>query len=185
MPGPDCSGRVIALAMILTVDNLLSGERLTHLKGLLDDVEFIDGRKTAGWHAQLVKANEQSDGRNPKTQKARKLVQEAVQANATVVLAVMPSHVRPILFSRYREGMSYGAHIDDAIMGRGQLARSDVSMTLFLNAPEDYDGGELVMAMGGSEFTLKVSTTESRKEGSLKKGTGRFVQEVERIRKPL
>ena len=142
--------------MILTVDNLLSGERLAQLKGLLDDVEFIDGRKTAGWHAKLVKANEQSDGRNPKTQEARKLVQEALQANVTVALAVMPSHIRPILFSRYREGMSYGAHIDDAIMGRGQLARSDVSMTLFLNAPEDYDGGELVMAMGGSELTYKL-----------------------------
>ena len=142
--------------MILTVDNLLSGERLAQLKGLLDDVEFIDGRKTAGWHAKLVKANEQSDSRNPKTQEARKLVQEAVQANVTVALAVIPSHIRPILFSRYREGMSYGAHIDDAIMGRGQLARSDVSMTLFLNAPEEYDGGELVMAMGGSELTYKL-----------------------------
>lgn len=142
--------------MILTVDNLLSGERLARQKDLLDDVAFIDGRKTAGWHAKLVKANEQSDGRNPKTQEARKLMLEALQADATVTLAVMPSQFRPILFSRYREGMSYGAHIDDAIMGRGQLARSDVSMTLFLNAPEDYDGGELVMAMGGSELSYKL-----------------------------
>ncbi|HIP78593.1 MAG TPA: Fe2+-dependent dioxygenase [Kiloniellaceae bacterium] len=142
--------------MILTIDSLLSEDDLARVKGLLDAVDFIDGRKTAGWHAKLVKANEQSDGRNPKTQEARDLVTTALRKNITFALAVMPQSIRPVLFSRYREGMSYGTHIDDPIMGRDQLERSDVSLTVFLNAPEDYDGGELVMEMGGRDVAFKL-----------------------------
>ncbi|NIA70097.1 Fe2+-dependent dioxygenase [Pelagibius litoralis] len=142
--------------MILTIENLLSGDDLARLRGLLDEVDYVDGRKTAGWHAKLVKANEQSDGRNPKTAAARDLVTSILRANVTFNLTVMPQAIRPVLFSRYREGMSYGAHIDDAIMGREVLARSDVSMTIFLNAPEDYDGGELIMELGGGELRYKL-----------------------------
>lgn len=143
--------------MILTIENLLSADDLARLRSLLDEVDFIDGRKTAGWHAKLVKANEQSDGRNPKTAAARELVLAVLRANVTFNLAVMPQAIRPVLFSRYREGMSYGAHIDDAIMGRDVLARSDVSMTIFLNAPEDYGGGELIMELGGGDLSFKLA----------------------------
>ena len=142
--------------MIVTIENLLSGDDLQRLRGLLDEVDFIDGRKTAGWHAKLVKANEQSDGRNPKSAQARELVEGALRANSAFNLAVLPGHIRPILFSRYRDGMSYGTHIDDAIMGRRELHRSDVSMTIFLNGPEDYDGGELIVELGGREISYKL-----------------------------
>lgn len=142
--------------MILTIDNLLSPDDLARLKGLLDEVDYIDGRKTAGWHAKLVKANEQTDSRNPKSVQAREMVTAILRANTTFNLAVMPGHIRPMMFSRYREGMSYGAHIDDAIMGRQDLHRSDVSMTIFLNAPEDYDGGELIMELGDREIRYKL-----------------------------
>ena len=142
--------------MILTIDRLLSAENLTRLRGLLGEVDYIDGRKTAGWHAKLVKANEQSDARNPKSLQAREMVTAILRADMTFNLAVMPAHIRPVMFSRYREGMSYGAHIDDAVMGRQELRRSDVSLTIFLNAPEDYDGGELIMEMGDRELSYKL-----------------------------
>lgn len=153
------SGRAHAIApiMILTIDNLLSPEQLSQLNDLLREVGFLDGRKTAGWHAKLVKANEQSDSKDPKTTQARQLLVAALGANATFNLAVMPRSLRPILFSRYREGMAYGAHIDDAIMGRTALARSDVSLTVFLNPPEDYDGGELIMELGGESLSYKLA----------------------------
>lgn len=142
--------------MILTIDSLLSAEDLAGLKGLLGEVDYIDGRKTAGWHAKLVKANEQTDSRNPQSVKAREIVTAILRANMTFNLAVMPAHIRPVMFSRYREGMSYGTHIDDAIMGRQALHRSDVSMTIFLNPPEDYDGGELIMEVGDRELSYKL-----------------------------
>ncbi|WNZ25509.1 Fe2+-dependent dioxygenase [Leptolyngbya sp. NK1-12] len=141
--------------MLLCIANVLTPDELNLIVSKLATAEFVDGKITAGWHARLVKHNTQMDASAPVGSEVKNLVMSALQRNALFQMAVRPKLIRPPLFSRYQVGMSYGSHVDNALMG-DPLMRSDVSLTLFLSPSDTYDGGELVLETPQGEEEIKL-----------------------------
>ncbi len=131
--------------MLICIADVLGKDALARVKAGLASETFVDGQRTAGWAARGVKRNLQLGGESSRYAELDSLVREALAANDVFVLATMPKVVRPVLFNRYDTGMSYGDHVDDALMGPHGSVRSDVSFTLFLSDPTEYGGGELVI----------------------------------------
>jgi PKHD-type hydroxylase len=142
--------------MIFTIDEILSIEELDLVISKLNTADFVDGKTTAGWHASLVKHNSQLSKNTPKAQELTNIVKQALNRHLLFKMAVQPKSIHSMIFSRYTEGMSYGRHTDNAIMGQQQLARSDVSLTLFLTPPSSYEGGELVIEQMEGEQKYKL-----------------------------
>ena len=142
--------------MILCIADILAAADLAAVRQAVDEGAFADGRKTAGWHARAVKNNEQLASPSPAVREADARIAAALGGNDVFRAAVQPRAIRPFLFSRYGEGMEYGPHVDDAIMGSETRARSDVSVTVFLNDPSEYEGGELVIELAGGEQAYKL-----------------------------
>ncbi len=143
--------------MILCIAEVLSPEQLSRIRTQLNASRFQDGKETAGWHARLVKQNEQAAPQEPGVQALKQEVEQSLGRHPLFQIAARPKRMSPLLFSRYREGMTYGNHVDDPVMGRGdERLRSDLSFTLFLTGEEDYDGGELVMDTSAGEQSYKL-----------------------------
>jgi len=140
--------------MILVIQNVLTPDNITQIRAKLDTMKFVDGTVTAGWHAKLVKKNLQADRTQPDYMPLNKAVTEALMRQPTFRMAARPRQITPLLFSRYRDDMEYGTHVDDPIMYN---LRSDVSFTMFLSEPNEYDGGELVMETTAGEQKFKPS----------------------------
>jgi PKHD-type hydroxylase len=143
--------------MIFSIDDILSYDELVEIKQVLETAEFVDGKLTAGWHAKLVKNNRQlKAGRSKDNLKAK--IRTVLQKNALFQSTVYPKSIHSLLFSRYDEGMSYDTHVDNGLMmsGNSGLCRSDVSFTLFLTSPQDYQGGELVIEGVQEEQSYKL-----------------------------
>ncbi|WP_036484830.1 Fe2+-dependent dioxygenase [Myxosarcina sp. GI1] len=143
--------------MIFSIPNVLSLEELTEIEIFLKQAEFVDGKLTAGWHAKLVKHNQQLKG-NLQTQGLKAKIVAALKRNALFQTAVRPKQIHSLLFSRYEPGMSYDRHIDNALMGNDTMWRSDLSFTLFLSSPTDYQGGELVIEEAQDDRSYKLDT---------------------------
>jgi len=107
---------------------------------------FVDGNQTAGTRAKLVKHNEQVSTEAQERKPLLLMVINALMRNSEFRRTVHPKRIRPPLISRYRPGMAYGKHVDDALMGpKNARERSDVSVTVFISDVTDYEGGELVI----------------------------------------
>jgi len=141
--------------MILLIANVLNESDLQQSKLVLASASFASGRETAGWHAALVKDNLQADPDSPAVRALQMRIDTVLRSNALFELAARPRLLAPPLFSRYTPGMAYGSHVDDAVMGHSPALRSDVSLTLFLSAPEEYEGGELVIESSAGEQSFK------------------------------
>ncbi|WP_319422393.1 Fe2+-dependent dioxygenase [Pleurocapsa sp. FMAR1] len=142
--------------MIFSIEQILSPDELAEIKQVLEQAEFVDGKLTAGWHAKLVKNNQQLKTGTFQKELQRK-IGVALADNVLFQSTVRPKAVHSLLFSRYSEGMSYDTHVDNALMkGSSSLSRSDVSFTLFLNSPQDYEGGELVIEGVQEEQSYKL-----------------------------
>ncbi|MCT7991707.1 Fe2+-dependent dioxygenase [Laspinema olomoucense] len=146
--------------MILCIEQVLLSNQLDEIHRLLKDAEFVEGKLTAGRYAKTVKDNYQLKGDTEVARKVRGIVHHAIAQNPLFKASVRPQKIRPILFNRYEPGMSYGWHTDNAIMGEGELVRSDVSLTLFLSEPDTYQGGELVIdtSLGEKSFKLPAGS---------------------------
>ncbi len=131
--------------MIICISDILNVDQLARVGGLMDRQDFIDGRETAGWAATGVKQNTQVASDSADYAAMQAMVTEALAANRFFAMAAMPRAMRPILFSRYLPGMSYGVHVDNALMGDAPQTRIDLAFTLFLSDPESYEGGELAI----------------------------------------
>lgn len=143
--------------MILCIDNVLTPEELDSIRSALANAEFVDGKLTAGWYAKIVKENQQLSTKDAVAKSVKETVTKGLYRSELFRMAVKPRSIRSPLISRYEAGMSYGTHVDNALMGQGNdLMRSDVSFTLFLNAPEEYEGGELVIDTTQGEQTFKL-----------------------------
>ena len=143
--------------MILCIDNVLNPEELQYIRSSLAQAEFVDGKLTAGWHAKLVKDNQQLSTKDTVAKSVKETVTKGLYRSQLFRMAVKPKNIRSPLISRYEAGMSYGRHVDNALMGQGNdLMRSDVSFTVFLNSPEEYEGGELVMETTQGEQSFKL-----------------------------
>lgn len=146
--------------MITVIPDVVSKDELAQLRDGLDAATFADGARSAGWNAAGIKNNQQLTPGMPGYDPLRQIVQSGLDRNPLFQTAVRPRFVQPVMFNRYAPGMSYGAHMDDAIMktvtaypGR---VRIDVSFTLFLTDPASYQGGELVVDLGGVEQGFKL-----------------------------
>lgn len=134
--------------MLICVPGVLSKEEVADFRRLMDAAEWEDGRSTAGAQSAMVKRNEQLP---PDGQIARHLGEQVLKAlarNPLFVSAAIPLRIFPPLFNRYGGGHHFGIHVDNAVRGdnlTGTRIRTDLSVTLFLAEPEEYDGGELVV----------------------------------------
>ncbi len=140
--------------MQIIIGDVLSPDDIETVGDALQRARFVDGRETAGFAARLVKDNRQAAADDHSLDAARKLVATRILGNEVFRLAVRPKALTPIMFSRYEPGMQYGSHVDDAIM---HGLRTDVSFTLFLGDPQDYDGGELVVETAAGDDAVKLA----------------------------
>lgn len=131
--------------MLLCIESVLAPDTLREVRTLLAAQKFVDGQGSAGWAAARVKNNRQLDAKSAGYTRLQTIVTQALSANEVFALAAMPQVMRPLLFSRYDVGMGYGNHVDNALMGSEPRMRTDLSFTVFLNDPDQYEGGELVI----------------------------------------
>jgi PKHD-type hydroxylase len=134
--------------MLLHIPEVLSAEQLAECRTALTAAEWVDGRVTAGHHSERVKRNRQVPERHPVARRLGELILGALDRNPLFLSAALPLKIVPPLLNRYEGGETYGSHVDGAIRavpGTPHRVRTDLSATLFLSPPEDYDGGELVV----------------------------------------
>ncbi len=131
--------------MILTFDDVLAADSIAQIIRSVRPEDFVDGKRTAGWHAKLVKHNTQLAPSDERTKALVVLVHDAIRKHDEFNRAFKTKALRAPMISRYVPGMSYGAHVDDPFMGTSPMIRTDISMTLFLADPASYEGGELVI----------------------------------------
>ena len=130
--------------MLLTIPELLNPAQLAKIHETLADAPFVDGKLSAGFAAGRVKNNEEMRPEPERMQRLIRILMASLGHHETFRFGALPHRVADPIFARYTPGMSYGEHIDDPIMGTtGPRFRSDVSMTIFLNDPGAYEGGEL------------------------------------------
>jgi PKHD-type hydroxylase len=136
--------------MLLHVPQVLTAEQVVHCRARLTQADWADGRITAGYQSAQAKDNSQLPEDGPVARELGALVLQALSRNSTFFSAALPQRIYPPLFNRYSGGQSFGFHVDNAVRydrsrGGADPIRTDVSATLFLSAPEEYDGGELVI----------------------------------------
>ena len=149
--------------MLLKIKQVLSPEALAQARALLAQACWEDGRATAGPQAATVKNNEQLPAGSPEAQTLQQLVLQGLEQHALFFSAALPKRVLPPLINRYGGAMNhYGAHVDQAVRylpgtGGQQRVRTDISCTLFLAEPHEYDGGELVIHDTFGEQRVKLA----------------------------
>lgn len=132
--------------MLIEIPEVLDTNRLDNILKVLKGANFLDGKASAGRHAQKVKNNLEMDQNSQQARYLDELLVGALAQNSMFRNATLPLRVSQPFFARYEPGMHYGDHVDDPVMGDGAgRYRTDVSVTVFLSPPESYEGGELVI----------------------------------------
>jgi len=136
--------------MQLRIPNVLTADQVRWVRSKLDNAgdAWVDGLATAGYQGAPVKQNQQIDERSPVAHEIGDMILAALERNPLFISAALPNKVYAPMFNRYGEGMHFGNHVDGAIRlqpGNGMRIRTDISATLFLASPDEYDGGELVI----------------------------------------
>ena len=140
------------MKMQMLIADVLSPDDLVQVRQVFEKTLFVDGRETAGWAAKTVKNNMQARAGDPALDGIRALVAGRLKGNALFQMAARPKTMTPLLFAQYRDTMTYGTHVDDALM---HGIRTDLSFTLFLDEPETYGGGALVIESSAGENPVK------------------------------
>jgi PKHD-type hydroxylase len=134
--------------MLLTVPDVLSPDQVAKARQILNGAEWVDGRVTAGPQSAEAKRNSQVPEGHPAAREVGAMILDELGRNALFHAAALPLRVFPPLFNRYSGGQTFGSHVDNALRqvpGTPLRVRTDLSATLFLAGPEEYDGGELVV----------------------------------------
>lgn len=134
--------------MMLQIPGVLSKDDVAHVRGLIDAAEWVDGNVTSGFQSGLAKRNRQLPEDAPAAREAGAMIQAALQKHPLFIAGALPSKIFPPLFNRYGPGQTFGDHVDNSIRSTrdGSIRiRTDLSATLFLTDPDDYDGGELTV----------------------------------------
>jgi PKHD-type hydroxylase len=135
--------------MILSIPDVLSPEDAAAMRRRLEASDaWVDGRATAGYQGAPVKRNQQIAQESPIAFELGDVIVGSLERHPLFISGVLPNKLYPPLFNRYEGGMHFGSHVDGAIRlvpGHGTRVRTDVSITLFLTPPDEYDGGELVI----------------------------------------
>src|SRR5688572_11940349 len=132
--------------MLISIPDVLSAEQVAQARQVLDKAEWVDGKVTAGHQSARAKDNMQIPEGSPAAQQLGDMILGALGKNPLFLSAALPLRVFPPLFNRYSGGQSFGTHVDNAIRqvtGTPHRIRTDLSATLFLTGPDEYDGGEL------------------------------------------
>lgn len=143
--------------MLLPFAGVLDAGELAQVRALAAQARFVDGLSTAGTRIQDAKHNEQIAHDDPALPEIRHIVLAALKRNEAFRLATCPNQLHGLMLARYRPGMAYGLHVDAPLMGEQHVFRSDLSLTLFLSDPADYDGGELALQTGIGPITAKLA----------------------------
>jgi PKHD-type hydroxylase len=143
--------------MFVVIPDVLTEAEIAALKGGLTDEDFLDGKATAAGRARDVKNNLQTDRKSDRMAEAQRIITAALNRNSTFQAVAAPRRILPPRFNLYKEGMYYGDHVDNALMGEADdKVRIDMSFTLFVSGPQDYDGGELVIKSGMATSSYKL-----------------------------
>jgi PKHD-type hydroxylase len=146
--------------MLLAIPDVLTAGQVAHCRQLLEEADWVDGRVTAGYQSAQAKHNMQLPEAHPSAQEMGNLIIAALERNPLFMSAALPSKVFPPLFNRYQDGQSFDTHIDNAIRqvpGTPHRVRTDLSATLFVTPPDEYDGGQLVVEDTYGVHNIKLS----------------------------
>lgn len=144
--------------MLLAIPDVLTQEQLNKVTELLSGAQFIDGRLSAGTTARKVKKNHELSADSQLQGQLNHIVMNALFNHPVYQAAVLPHRQATPFYARYQPGEAYGFHVDDPVMGPVQgRYRTDVSTTVFLNNPEDYIGGEIVIKTQSGEQAFKLA----------------------------
>ncbi len=144
--------------MLLHIPEVFSKDEVARLRAILDAGPWADGNATSGHLSARAKNNAQLPEDSAAAREVGAIVEQALQANPMFVSAALPHTIFPPLFNRYEGGQAFAAHVDNAIRAHpsGMRIRSDLSATLFLSEPTDYDGGELLIEDAYGPQTVKL-----------------------------
>jgi PKHD-type hydroxylase len=145
--------------MMVHIPNVLAPEQVARCRDVMVKAAWVDGRVTAGHQSEKVKNNLQLPETSPEARELGEMVMAALGRSPLFFSAVLPKQVFPPLFNRYDAGMTFGPHVDNAIRGYLNTSlqiRTDVSATLFISEPADYDGGELVVSDTYGQHGVKL-----------------------------
>ena len=134
--------------MMMAIPDVLDAAGVARVRALIDAAEWQDGNATSGHQSALAKRNRQLPEESAGARQAGRIVLDALGQSPLFIAAALPLKIFPPLFNRYEGGEAFGTHIDNAVRihaGSEFRVRSDLSATLFLEAPDAYDGGELVV----------------------------------------
>jgi len=148
--------------MLIHIPQVLNPETLRTVRTMLeqDGEAWVDGRVTAGYQGAPVKLNQQIDERSEVAHQCQHIILAALERNPLFISAALPNVVYPPMFNRYGEGMGFGLHVDGSVRlhpHNGRKLRTDVSATLFLAEPDEYDGGELQIADTYGTHSVKLA----------------------------
>lgn len=147
--------------MLVCIPNVLDAAQLVSVRERLDRANeaWVDGRVTAGYQGAPVKFNQQVDEQSAVALACQRIIVSALERNPIFISAVLPNAIYPPMFNRYSEGMKFGAHVDGSVRLHphdGRKLRTDVSATLFLTNPDEYDGGELQVEDTYGRHSIKL-----------------------------
>lgn len=146
--------------MLIQLPRILTPEQAGEFNRTLEKADWSDGRQTAGYLSSRVKGNEQLSEKHPLALKFGDMILDTLGRNPQFMSAALPLKIVPPLFNRYRDGQAYGSHVDGGVRpvaGSSQRVRTDLSATLFLSDPADYDGGELVVEDNFGARSIKLA----------------------------
>lgn len=145
--------------MMLRVPKVLTAEQVAECRRVLDSADWTDGKMTVGEQGARVKRNRQLPELSPVGRQLGEIILQALARNPLFFSAALPLRSVPPLFNRYEGGEHYGTHIDGAVRavpGTTFFIRTDLSSTLFLSEPSEYEGGELVVSDTYGEHSVKL-----------------------------
>lgn len=147
--------------MMMCIPDLLTLDEIAGLRKIASAAEFVDGAATAGRRIKNLKTNQQMKRDTAGDHEASGILLAALQRNMAFQSVALPKTIARPMLSVYSDGMSYDSHVDAAIMGANGGMRPDVSVTVFLNDPASYDGGELTIETGVGEQAVKLMAGEA------------------------
>ena len=156
--------------MLIAIPDLLDAAQVATIRALIDPAEWVDGNITSGPQSAMAKRNLQLPEDCPAARQAGQMILDALGRSPLFIAAALPLKIFPPLFNSYVGGQAFGVHVDNAVRiqaGTGFRVRSDMSMSVFLESPETYDGGELTIETNfGVQRGCMTVVVKGRKGGA-------------------
>jgi PKHD-type hydroxylase len=142
--------------MLVKIPDVLNPTEIDAVRSVLHQCDYADGKLSAGINAQMYKSNEEAAASDEQFEALNSVVMSRLVQHPVYLNAILPVKISMPIYARYTSGMSYGYHVDDPVMGGTARYRSDVSITVFLSDPDDYDGGELSIETSYGHQQIKL-----------------------------